>query len=212
MQNKEDSQPSRFVKRLWIINILILLIAVLLLVTFNDQLEWSKRNIFLYMDNDIPASDDRRAYSFAAHAVKQGNATLEHRKMLEEAIVIDPNSEATMWLGVYYVSVKDDEKGLKYLLEFMRRDPSHPRVAYHAARILNKQGKQEEALAVLNKCISYLEQRVKTHESQEDYTADNMYNKKAVDYYNFARTSLKRLYIERKKLSAQGAPTFLKRN
>jgi tetratricopeptide (TPR) repeat protein len=198
-----NDKTSNLEKFLWAGNIILFLAIFFLLTNYFDALKWSHQTVYKYMDNRIPSSADRIRYREAAGFVRTRNATIEHRKILEEAVKADPNSMATFWLAEYHLSINQPDEALVHYLEFIDRDPSIPRANNVAARILLRQGKPEEALRVLDIGISYFEKMATLGTPIKDKSVHNKYNNKAKMVHKNSIAALNALRVEREKIASK---------
>ena len=192
------SKPEKIV---WYLNGIVFIAILFLVVSNFNELKWSHRNLYEYLNDSIPSSEDRISYSEEAEYILEGQFSKVDEEKLVEAARIDPNSEANFWLAEYYYAYDNYTDALRHYLLFIESDPSNELAIINAARILKEQGKNQQALEVLDLGIAHQEQRVNKGKPIINRTVHDTYNNKAIFVYKSSQSALQTLNDFKKTLT-----------
>lgn len=175
------------------VNVLLCGLIGLCVVLWWTELHWAARQLPRYLQGRIGSPVERRLYTRARELVRSGRELDTARALLERSLAIDPHSDAVYWLGEYYWEVGEPDRALEQFRHYLEFDPTRVDAYLRAARILQGQGSEGEARALLERGLDYFVSQREKMVPRPDPEVATRYNRKAVEVYGYYGDSITRL-------------------
>lgn len=178
-------------RKLILADLSVYITIVILLLIFSKQLLWGQRILRSYLfDGDIPASKDKQLIAEATRLYKDGKDISTYKPLLEEALKIEPYSEAGLLLGNIALWQGNEQKMLQYYEKYRSINPYVSSIYINMLDVLLKQGKTEKAKSLLDDGIKKYEKRLEVYKPVPDPNVEEAFNQKAVYIYQKAQQEL----------------------
>lgn len=180
--------------KLFYTNLVVYGIIVVVLVAFNHELMWAQKIFRAYaFTNNIPASKDYLLIGEATKNISAGEDIQNIQPLIEQALEINPYSEARFLLGNCYLIRGDEDTMLDYYEQYLKINPSVSGIYVNMIRILMKKGDYDAINQLVTEGIANFRRRVELYRPHEDPNVREEFNLKALKIYNNAHVGLKRL-------------------
>ncbi len=180
------------------LNVGIYLTLGVIVLIYAPELGWAVRALPVYLRGDIPGPVERAMYQQAAKL-----PAAEAIPLLRRSIEIDPNTEAVLILAKKLEEAGQPEEAREHYERYIQIDP-YAREAYvELAALLEKQGKREQAMHVLEQGARHFRSNFERFRPHEDPAAEARENDKARRVYAEYRESAQQLEAAVKRLRAR---------
>jgi len=177
--------------KLLLANFLVYAAIVVLLLIFSGQLFWGQKMFRGYLFNgNIPASKDKLLIAEATRLFKDEKDISVYKPLLEEALKIEPYSEAGLLLGNIALWQGDEQKMLQYYEKYRSINPYVSSIYVNMVDVLVKQGNVKKAQLLLADGIKTYERRLELYKPAPDPNVENEFNQKALYIYQRAQQDL----------------------
>ena len=178
-------------------------VIVVLLLIFSRQLFWGQKMLRGYLFNgDIPASKDKLLIAQATRLYEDGKDISAYKPLLEEALKIEPYSEASLLLGNIALWQGNEQKMLQYYEKYRSINPYVSSIYANMTDVLVKQGDVKKAQLLIADGIKKYERRLELYKPVPDPNVKKEFNQKAVYIYQRTQQELDLLKKIQKKLQS----------
>lgn len=182
------------------LNIVLYLLITLVVVIFWPQLRWAMDTFPGYFDGNIQSPVERTSYRQAKKIFLTGQNISDAHTLLEQSLLIDPNSEAVFWLGEYFLRTHQDERALEQFRAFIEFDPTVGEAYVKVSFLFQRKQRMKEAYLVLQKGVEYFERGMSAYRPQHDEDVPLKYNQKASRVFSQFQQAAHMLKMEIKRL------------
>ena len=199
MQAKRYWPPTKH--KLFYANIIVYGVTLVLLLAFSHELIWAKKALHGYLITDnVPPSKDRTLIWEANRALNRGEDFGTLQQILEQALQIEPYSEARLLLGICHLKQGDQDGMLAYYNEYRSINPSVVNLYTDASRVLIGKGEHKAAEQLVAEGITHFRRQVELYKPHHDPDVIKEFNLKASSIYNRSQKSLELLEKIQKQL------------
>ncbi|MCK4751953.1 MAG: hypothetical protein KAS75_00805 [Planctomycetes bacterium] len=198
MQAKRFWPPTKH--KLLYANIIVYGAVIILALAFGSELIWSQKTLRAYLLNsNIPPTADKELVWKATAYLSAGKDVKILQDILEQALQIEPYSEARLLLGICYLKQGDQDNMLAYYAKYRSINPSVINLYTDANRVLIEKGDLEAANQLLEEGIAHFSRRVELYKPHYNPEVQKEFNTKALNIHKKSEEALKIL----KKLQEQ---------
>jgi tetratricopeptide (TPR) repeat protein len=179
------------------------LAVVVLAVRYGPELRWAADALPDYLQDSIGAPVERALYRAAAERVSDDRDLEEARLRLERSIAIDPYSEAVYWLGECDLRLGRVDDALEHFRRYVEIDPTELDAWRRIARIHERRGRTDDAVATLERARDVFERAAAEAEPHPDPTVEDRFNEKAVEVHSELVLARRWIASELERLAAR---------
>ncbi|MBT4519361.1 MAG: hypothetical protein HOC23_05080 [Halieaceae bacterium] len=165
------------------INIPLYMAIGWLVFQYHGPLRWALDEVPRYSRDNIASPIERKLYKHAEAILKSSTKIDPARVLLDRSLSIDPNTEARFLLGKYYEKKGDNSKALQHYKHYLQIDPTVLITYVEIARILESQGKSEDARLILKQGFDYFDKYHRQFRPSLNPQVSDRYNDSAANVY-----------------------------
>lgn len=189
MQARRFWPPTKH--KLLYANLVVYGITIILLIVFHSELIWAQKALrgFLFT-GDIPPSADRLLIAEAIRSAKEAKDPKHIQHLFEQAVQIEPYSEARLMLGYCYLRQGEYDKMLACFERYRSINPCVTAVYVHMSEILEKKQDRKAINQLLTEGIKHFRRHVELYQPHYDPNVPKAFNLKAFKVYSDSREGL----------------------
>jgi len=160
MQDKRFWPPTKH--KLFYANLVVYAAIVVLLLVFHNDLRWAQQAFHGYaISGAIPPAADKLLIREAIICTKKGQDVKDVQALLEQAVEIEPYSEAQILLGYCYLKQGRLDKMLESYNRYRSINPSYIDIYKDMIPVLEKKQDRKAIKHLVAEGIKHFRQRVR---------------------------------------------------
>lgn len=200
MQAKRFWPPTKH--KLLYANLIVYGIIIVLALVFHHELIWAQKTLHGYLfSGKFPPPAPISLIEEVTERTKADGDAKTMKPLLEQALQIDPYSQASLLLGVYYFSGGNFGKAMAYYDRYRSIEPSFAAVYLQMSEILEKKQERKAIKQLLTEGVKHFRRRVELYQPHYDPNVPKEFNLKALRIYNQSQEGLELLEKMQEQLS-----------